>query len=725
MASRKAVVLILFLCVSGWASAQGSLPPIHVLVDAEDDVAQEPVSQPTDEKPHASVDLLGLSIHETDELLDMEIRVQDIRSDGQTPIASDGRIEVAFILGDTMVSYEADEGSGTTQVTVPRDRFRLDLIHQGEGATARLMHYDISRDTYVQVHQACGTPACDHAVASSVEDASWTVPIPRDVLQDADGATPSPGLRLHGFQVVSTSDLGSTSAGAVTWTDRMPDGDVPDGEFVPELGVPPQVGHLRLSSPYPVRWSNGEETTYVYDVYLNNTRSAPDDVFLSVSDVPPGWDVQLPGTSLRVNDGQRLHLPVILSTPFSHEHGAFESFLVEATSGSDETTIGRVELGIRYAAVPHPTGHHSRVWVHAAEPGGQSFEDAVLPGDPARTDRHFMSALAPKDQPGSISARILPDASQYDFDRYEFTWRIDLEPGMRTGFDFNLSETGRLELPFMVEGGAEDAVVFGSLFLRHPAVPLHVDGLQLATFYSSEKTDIPPDDSAVLAATVHPTRQADYVPHRPAGGHVYLDVHLRIDSRPEHRTGLDRFTPHLVPGGTVDLPLDEYKDSIERSYTPLNDVSFVVQGVTKQPVNPGESVLFEFLLNNSGVANEEFDLTATSLGADWVTFVDGSHVAVPSDGQTAVRVLVTAPRDAWEGQIVGPVLEVISRNDPLARASERVHVEVDGSRNHPDMSHLLPADGDAQGGRALPAPGVPLLLAFVATTHMMRRTRRL
>lgn len=692
-------------------------------------ILDDPAGDAPARSVYAPVDLVSLAIVETDEQLAFHVGMDDMEH--REELGGVGRIDVQFVLGMIQVDYDSSNQETVTQY---RDRYRLVLDHEAMGGqSTELQVFDVARGTWVASYTGCDMD-CTLVTEVDEADESWIIHVPRDRLQTADAVTPNPSLPLHDFQVTATASYDDLSMQFTRVTDLMPNDGEPAGQFVPQLGVPPQVGHIRLSSDTPFRWSNGEATTYVFDVTLNKSTPAPDEITLSLSEVPENWDVKLPGESIYLEGVKRLQLPVVLTTPFSHEHGAFENFYVEARSANDPDAIGRVELGIRYAGIPQPTGHHARMWMHAAEPPPRqpTQPEHNVDGQP-RTDAKFISALDPSQQPGSIDAWIYPDAqTAFDPADADFTWIFPLEPPLRTGFDFDMKREGEVQFEFQSAVELEDAVIFGGLYYRTPATvdrgvsPYdYTSDKLLASFYSSAKQDVPADQKTLFTATVRGMPDGDYIPYKPAGAYVFLSITLRHALHLEQRIDPEVFGPWMMPGATIDLPLNEYHDNVDELVVPLNDVSLKLNGPQRQYVNPGESVHYQLALNNSGVANERFNIRVRSLNSEWVSMLTESPIQVPSNGEAKVEFVVTAPADAWHGQISGPLIEVVSQQNPWSQASQRVYVEVDHDNDHPDMSHLLGDGRIQQDEQATPLAFLPGLLALGVAFVLRRRTRRI
>lgn len=724
------------------AQAQSALEEQEILVDEVGDleVSSAGTSIPDNGRFQRS-DLVGLYVSETPEDILFRIQVADVDPEQEIMFLEQGAIITEFALGEddseastgAPSSGDPNESGSSTQEASRSNRFALEIHHHDGGAFGYLSRYDPAAERFVDrayLDAVTVDPATDSFIAS----------VPRDDLLDRNGAAVAPEIPLHSFFTYSVGwgnglFMPTGEDGFFDVKDQMPDDGEPMGEFVPVLGVK-QTGHLHLSSPAPVRASNGEATTYVYDVTLRSDADFIDDVALAVVGAPTNWQVKLPASSVRIDNETIIHMPVLVTTPFGHEHGSFENFIVEARSARDPSAVGRVEIGVRYTEIPQPAGHHSMLWLHSRSNPSSQLNEAfsTIFGGGNAVEAYFNPA-APEDDERDEALPVPPTrrggAGFLDEEgrpaSMEYQWRVFLEPTLQIGLDFDINGTGELTVPFVSELPLRDASLEGTLYYlgadqTRDSFFSGQEALTLGTFAPSDLKNGGAGQTVMFETTFTPDPAADFILYQPQGATMWMELRLTI-MHPATLFVDGAISPELAPGGELTLPLNEYHDPVDDLYNQLTDVEVIMESDQEQYVNSGETILFEVRIKNTGVVNDEFQVILGGVNEEWATLLGDPTFSVRSGESRRVVVAVHAPFTSSQGETADLVLEAISKSDDNARALVRLFAEVDNLIDHEDKSHLVPITHS----ELTYTPVGPWLapLALLGAFAVLRRTRRL
>lgn len=677
---RWTLAVVLLLLPTGLAQSQ-------VMEDGEDDAVATlagGTAAPDGAAETGPYDLVGFFVEEDPRGFKFTVQVRDLAMDAGT--FGSGAVHAQFQHADRTfrVSWYRFESFG--------------VEYRGE-----LSMYDGGRDGWSPIHR--GPVAMDVAAGLLHFEA------PREMLVDGNGTLPQAGRSFDRFQSFSqgSSQPFTGFGGSLQITDAMPD----QGFGTPYAVVHGllQTGHAHLASSSPVRASNGEKGIFVFHVEASNLAKDEARFALAPQNVPEGWDITLPAVTIRLDGNTTRSFPVLVSVPFKHVHGAFEAFTLEMTSQRDPDSVGRLQLGIRYLAIPQPAGHHDRVYFHsrtdAASPGffGSVQEaPAVL----------YMNSLEEDDLDEG-----LPVAAQQGggFGTSTWQWDVYLEPGLEMGLDFDRNRTGEIQARF----DARDPVGIGAAVLRgqllHLAGERAPDGTLrgarttvLADLVPSSPTSVGGD--TLLTATVQPTPDSDLVPYGPD---VALLLRLRLEGESTN-FGFTSDTRPAVLGGEMQLPLNEYRDPVENVLNALAGLSFRHDSAAERKVNPGDTVLFNLTLRNDGAVDDTFSLRINGTNPEWAQILGDPRIFVPTGSQRPVVVAVRPPQDAPQGDVVDLIVTAASHAEPTIQGNIRVLAVIDTLLEHPDESHLVAdIDKSLRKGKQSPGPLVllPLVLAIL------------
>ncbi len=514
-----------------------------------------------------------------------------------------------------------------------------------------------------------------------------TTTIDRQLLADGRGAAPYPGRSLTDFWVVASQRSSQAEADfngqtlQFPWRlgDRMPDTGIGD-VAVPVLAGLKQTGHAQLASHEPFRASNGEATTFLYTVTATNTGDSPDLFSLELVGVPAPWDVELPLTAFELDGGESVSVPVLLTTPFSHTHGGTETFVLEMHSTTDAQSIGRIELGVRYLAIPQPSGHHPEVYLHsvantqtasfnsafsaAFRPSGSLYINTIDPATaPETTDGVAVSAFA-------------------GLGEAEFVWLIPLDPTLRMGLDFDLENTGTATFRITSPAPMQEVTLDGSFLLRQAGSGFQsfTTAPQLATFSDSGRT-WSPGATESFELTIMPQAAGDYVKYA-ANNELWIMVELS-------GTGISTFNQNTVPkmesDGKFFLPMFDYQDDISDAFNDLTGAQLVAQGDLPRTANPGDQILFDVDVTSHSSAAGIYSLSLTGKDRNQGQILTDASIGVNAQPTTAT-ILVTVPEDARDGDRVDLFVQAEHTTDPQRRGLLRLVVNVDTDQEWDDDS---------------------------------------
>ena len=530
---------------------------------------------------------------------------------------------------------------------------------------------------------------------------SWK--IPRSELLNEFGFQPRAGDQLSRFQATTQDGFSeATLVSAVgtglimTVIDHAPDSGIGTGVFTFQID-PPVEPSIQLNSPQPIRTSNGEAGAIVFETYVKNEQGTLFEGLLSASNIPEKWSVDIPQSAITLQPGESRPTPVVATIPFAHAHGSMETLLVALTD-LDGTKVDELELGIKFHAIPQPAGHHNQLWLHnrfdgAAPAGGLQPDSNTAP---------FMSTVEEDER--SAGGNILPTGFDDPQVTTRFDWCIPLSPGLDLGLDWQNGALGSgslvlesgaplqgdLGAKLLVAGGPKDAGFSDTAHCsRGEKVMAAADAVALDLPAMSEQ-----DISLTFAANL---QTLDY----GMGRDLYLYVSVTTTQPTTHRA-VD--VPRLQPGGSLDLPLNEYYDAAPildtvgaRLHTPEAAVARTPGGIAVFPV------------------------TATGFTDDIALVIVGTHTdwAVLSTTKIAkegfVEVQIEVPSDALDGD----------RADLIVRGSDiegntallRLVLEVDTDEEWPSDSRISFAGN-------VDSPGAGLVAIVLVIALMSANSRR-
>lgn len=697
--AMKTLLIVLFvpmLVVPAGAQPEpeASVPHGSLLEDAEGDIEIDGgESLPTGSAAHSGIDLVSMSIDEFEEYFLFRLRVADLQDGGlesMTPALFRAHFQYGEASYRIVITRGSDYDAGLEQA-----------------------HDD---DTWQHVARV--------GVRSDPDDEALLVYVSRDDIANEVGMRPGPGRPLTGFFVTSEStdaprlvlagnDIGLEEAddALANYIDRMPDQGVGDQDLEPRLGLV-QTGHGRLASALTIRDSNGEASTFVFNVEAHNGGENRDMFTLRTSDIPDGWTVRLPTTTIAIEAGENVELPVVLYTPSRHIHGELSTFILEMASHNDPSAVGRIELGLNFVETPQPAGHHNTLHLHPDKYLNRMYmntmQEDVDRSDPDRTVSHRKcSSIGYEGDIGIL--------------QHEYCWAIPLHPWLTMGLDFDLDATGELVTSIRSSIPLENAVLSGRLWWSGAFGPgwSHVDPILLAELTATTPIHVASETDTPFETTVVPTPEADYIPFSQPVAGLTLQIKMQVDLPNQDHASTLRPTnligPQMQGGGHLRLPLLDYYDPVDEIFSGR---ALLVAAVQERMVNPGETIVFDTTLQNQGGLEDAFLLDLAGKNAAWARLLHGRTVPLAGGASAPIAVAVTVPADAGDGERADLILEAAGSADQEARALLRLVAVVDTDEDHPDESSTADSFSDE---RESPLPLAATVVAVALGVFLRRR----
>ncbi len=726
-AMRGRALLVLTLLLAASLPVQAEEVNTQIMDDDSNDVViQNPdgtVTQP-DGGTLANVDIVGVGVFsEDDDQITFYIDVKNIDSQSQHPAPfHDPDYHIYFRYGDQGYRVMV----ATALQNPVNDAFARSGQHFGQ------LQIQATETNFRSIAEA--TIEVDHG------DDRVLVSVPRDGIVDENQAGLGIGATLSHiwataqsggwFQFPITLQQGGEPTayfGLPYARDQAPDelsGTLPT--YTMTTGPIKARGGLVAASADPVRWTNGEASTLVFDVQITNTAERDIPVSVDVARADYKWTLDY-SDAVTVPKQDSVNVTFLVTIPFSHNHGALHMF--EATfTEPNRDAFAATELGVYWPAVPQPAGHHDKLWVHSmATPTDNPLFGAFNSGV-----HGWMSAIEEEEADESM-----PIPSMFTVPPNPFTggsaisfWRIELEPELRMGLDFRPEELGSAEIAIDFPATVVDPVVH--IELSHvKEIPSqggrfgnNGGGQRTETELASASASAPGPVSGrqVFPVELTITDDADDIPYD-------RDVNLVLDVIVE-ATFIAGFgnsdpagiAPKLMPGATwMQLPLNEYETPLDISFQTDGTIELVPgnEGVQRY-VNPGKTTVYTFDVTYLG--SEAATLTASLTGpnSEWATMVGDQEFEVQPGSTRTIGFAVAAPKDARAGERADVTLTLMDKDNAAVQAGINTRSVVATDEEIPDEAHRA-EDLDAQLSTDKESPGPSLVLLLAAILLARRR----
>lgn len=551
-------------------------------------------------------------------------------------------------------------------------------------------------------------------VSADIAAGTFTLRIPHALLVAQDGAPLLRGDIVSAFKANAESIGGNVIAGYTLGQaqarDAMPDTGTSTVNWAIKTGQN-QTGHLLLSSASPVRVSNGEATTFLYELQLRNTLDRRDTAILSASDLAPSWVVTFPQEEVRIEAGETQNVPVLVTVPFSHDHGTFLPFNVTAQSRSDPLAAGHLQLGVRYTRVPQPAGHHDTVYLHGQNSNFyiNTLEEEEIPAD--------------EDTGGGLSGGCGFSGGSVSGS----STLVSLVPQLQIGLDADMTRTGMahiiLESALPVMGTASVGGYFVTwekdeypetcVYEAPPTTVLEIE--------RSAPLTLEADTPIAVDLLIKPLPYGDRVEYSPnLRFGLVLVVYRESGSSPI--CCFDVSEPSFVAGSSFQLPLSEYHDPVDEYFSTLSGIELVAVSEQQRLVNPGKTVVFRVEAENLGTKAASFNLELTGLNTPWASILGANRITIPAGSIRELAVAVNVPSSANNGDLADVTLHAVKTDDANVRSLIRLLATVDSTQEHPDESAQV--DGIHKSLSNKESPGLPLTLLLIGLLGLVGLRRR-
>ncbi len=622
-----------------------------------------------------NLDILSGGIHEeTDERVVFFLNVTSLKAEQEPPLPkSQPTYWFYFNYGERTYRIV-----GVTDIRAPAD----DFLGPPQRAARLEMAYD--EDHFITAGEA--------ELDLDFEQNQVRFTVDRVLIRDHNEAPLGKGQVLSEFWGYSRS-LGwgglalpannlRVEAGPPAYSDEAPDFGAKGGSYETVAGRQLRKGLLLAAAEDPVRWTNGEATTFVYYVRLFNQGGTELEVALSHERVDPSWQIAF-SDRLTVPAHGAINVTFHVGIPFGHFHGKLHEFTVGFHT-DDGAHWAKQPLAVYWPTIPQPAGHHPQLWLHS------KYQPREAPMESLGDRTHgWLSAADPNtegfDEQVPIRADIIegPEADG----RSNASWVLKLEPSLRMGLDFLLDKSGQ-----------------GEITINFP-VQVQDPKLQLDIVHLNKRTIIPKQTLAISAVSELPGTQTGAVtfsfPELTAEREADLiryaaraDLEFRFDlSAILVGKGLENpedYTPTILPGdSTMVLPLREYHDPLDTVFVTDAAVQVTVgpEGQEKK-VNPGKQAVFTFDLFYRGTFRSGFDIELSGINSEWARVLGDAHFDMDPGTTREVAVVIQPPTTASSGDYADITIKAIGSVNAAVQAGIVVRADVIGGQGIEDESEL-------------------------------------
>lgn len=411
--------------------------------------------------------------------------------------------------------------------------------------------------------------------------------VERNQLRDHEQAALTRGQTID--QIIVSAEAHATgvyfcdfegNGGPAIIQDHMPDGWIDDGVSVEMIyGGADTEGPMDLFIPRPFRGSNGEATTYAYEIRVTNEDTV-DRTYTLETTTPEGWTLHLPNGTLFVAAGQEASFTMYAQVPFIHTHGATATGRIDLTT---EGARGGADFGVHYLDVPQPAGHHPDVFLHSIVPAGIGAEINERAGG---GDNHMFWNT----QEDHSANHDVPMSSQTEGG--DLVWYGCLSPGLAMGLHPDGSLTGRFELSFASEM-ATAGTLTGAISLLpddHRPATCHDAGTWESTpLLQLDATPVTLDGPGTVEGTISVLEDGPLA-FQP-GADLLLAIRIQPDQAPTVGGTVD-----LLPGSRLTLPLRDYHEPAPSIETTEGQAHFTPDAEAPSEDSPAGWLLLPLLV---------------------------------------------------------------------------------------------------------------------------------
>jgi hypothetical protein len=297
------------------------LPANAFIVDAQGDVAAAGLPTQMD-----NLDLLSVSITESEPLLTWELEIQTF--DNAAPTAN----------GNYEINWEF-EGA----------KYRIYSVWVRPIASTE----DNFNNQFTRFEETSVEWKYPGKMEFEKIGNQLTFGINWDNITNAAGIPALTGSQLTNVYARAMYPYLSGNVGIDFIQDRAPDLENASYEIQRQF----QVEGLHVSTPTPLRASNGEPATYVFPIRLANQGTEPQTVLLETLDVPKNWETWIISPKAELGGAELKETAIVVNVKGSPQHGGTETFALRATNPVNDF---QQDLSIGIVCDASPTGRASQ-----------------------------------------------------------------------------------------------------------------------------------------------------------------------------------------------------------------------------------------------------------------------------------------------------------------------------------------------------------------------------
>jgi hypothetical protein len=478
--------------------------------------------------------------------------------------------------------------------------------------------------------------------------------VDRNDIQNEIGFTPYEGDKLESFWMAITDEI--TRSQIVGGLPRLApyihfdDNAESNNVLQLEQGQEQRKG-IQLHSPEPIRRTNGEGQTLIFNVTTTNFEEEDREIQFTITDAPADWEVTPLVPVLSVPAGTTVSTPVAVSIPFRHTHGDTVTTTITLSDLETEKTLDSLELGMYFLKIPLPSGHHDTVWFHTL---GESDPDATGQYRGTRTTPFLTT-----NQEQGWDTKNPVQSRSYDLVKPTmFFWCLPINPAMMIGLDM-LEGAGETVIDFRSElplsGTAEGRIMLhgdGQGYMEDSKCS-RKPGKEIASF---DVGQLNLERGVVVTKEILFETEASRTPPSMQWMVIEITYNVELSLAPLG------YYPTIEHGMHMSLPLADYEEELPK-FQSLSDAELDVLGDSRVKRNPGSVALFEFQLTGEG----EYALELIGNQAGWASLPSSTA------NEGSLFATVSIPNDASIGSVLELVIQA-QQGEELALAQFSVEV---------------------------------------------------
>ena len=463
--------------------------------------------------------------------------------------------------------------------------------------------------------------------------------------------------------------INADRSAVVTLLDRAPDADVWGSLRTP---VDPGAGPLLLTPVRGTQGSNGGAGVLLFELVADNIDAQAIDVVLTIDGLPQDWSGLVPAR-LHLEPGESRTIPLLVSTPFGHDHGSTIPFTVTAeVLGLQVLTE---ELEVHFFDVPQPAGHHPTLYVHSG---------STSPGA-TRPVYNWIDTLPSNPKDEQLSFTPTGGTNDYSGGTHTDFFLIDMVPGLGIGLDFDLSRPGQAR--FVLQSDIATTVT-ASIRLEHcnPADPSGRDYAEYRSDFNCPGTWLPvleapaQDLDLAMGSTqvdveMTATAYADLLPFQQ--GSVLAFV---VELESPLATGYPNTISMLPTDARIDLPVFEFQPPLTGILAELGSLEVIGEAIDRS-AGPGSQLVMQRTVANNGDEALDIDLDAIGYNAQWVEILPATLHLEPGE-EHAFEVMVTVPPEAGSTEFAQVYLVAASQGDDQIVSVLPMRINAQGPEVH-------------------------------------------